>query len=76
MNRAVELNLQSFEKKWQSVLEVLQLAMGAWDSSGELIGRCWNYLGTKRTMEIGCGLQDAKLALFLQKNGDFVYKEV
>ena len=46
---------------------VLQLAMEAWDSSSELIGRCLNYLWTKRTVEFGYGLQNAELALFCRK---------
>ena len=49
------------------MLEVLQLAMGAWDSSGELIGRCLNYLWTKRTIEFDDGLQNAELTLFCRK---------
>ena len=49
------------------MLEVLQLAMGVWDSSSEFIGRCLNYLWTKRTMEFGYGLQNAELALFCRK---------
>ena len=34
---------------------VLQLAMEAWDSSGELSGRDWNKFEAKRTRENGDG---------------------
>ena len=55
---------------------VLQLAMEVWNSLGEFNGRYWNKFEAKRTRQSGDGGDSAGLALFLQKNGDFVYKEV
>ena len=52
------------------MLIVLQLAMKAWNSSSELVGRCLKYLWTKRTMEFDDGLQNAELALFCKKMGN------
>ena len=57
------------------MLMVLQLAMEVWNSSGVLVGRCLKYLWAKRTMEFDDGLQNAELALFCKKIGDFVHKE-
>ena len=54
----------------------LQSVFKGWDSLDRLYGRCLNRFGEKRTSGLWDRTQGAEAALFLQEEGDLMFKSV
>ena len=69
LNKPVEVNLHKLKTE-------LQFKANGWDSLDRLYGMCLNMFGEKRTRGFCYGTPSVEAALFLQEEGDLMFKSV